>query len=342
MLRELCNDLCIRISKKARSGIGQVVGFLAQKAGMRVVSADAVLLPTGFSMFNNELAKQVGVERAVMHQKIKGWQEYNCRHEKQSHFRHDRWWTYGTPEYWFKNEFIWSSVSTIRRAFNDLEKAGLVAIDRSNGQMWLSALAGETVNLNAGSFNLQLDLFKPDSDASNRRSSIEKQTSLKQTKAKGQTPFRAARKDAVADFAIPEHREEVGEVRESRESDFDGRDVLAQLPGELVTSWTDAKLPLEQLVAQHGVECINRKWDEAKNFKSQVAGLRTLLAKAPFPLSVPPPSPAEPPTEPDWMPEITEPKTPAADEPVQSDAASKSWLEAHVAPALLANGGVTW
>ncbi len=340
MLRSLCNELCIRAQLRLRV----FVVWLAAICGLKVVEAEAVILPKGFLMFDNALAKQVGVERAAIYQKIKGWQEYNCRQGKQSHFRHDRWWTYGTPEYWLKNEFIWSSISTIRRAFNDLEKAGLMAIDRAGGELWLSALAGETVNLTTPSFNVQLDLFNVDSEASNRRSSIGNPSTLKQAKGKGQTTFRAPRKAAVADFAIPEYRDQVGEIRESREGDVDGRDILAQLPGELVTGWTDAKLPLEQLVAQHGVERINRKWDEAKNFKSQVAGLRTLLAKAPAPyppVPPPPPSTADDTTEQDWTSEdVGQISIPMQKE--SGDTASKSWLEKHVDPALLANGGVSW
>jgi hypothetical protein len=76
MFRRICNELCI----KTRQYIRPMAAKLAGWAGLTI-------LPEGFSMFSNDLAKQVGVERATMHQKLKGWQEHNRRYNKRSHFQ---------------------------------------------------------------------------------------------------------------------------------------------------------------------------------------------------------------------------------------------------------------
>jgi len=344
MFGTLCNELCIRMRQTASTLLGKAAGVLARRAGLKVVEAEAVTLPKGFMMFDPALAKEVGLERAVIYQKIKGWQEYNARHEKRSHFRQERWWTYGRPEWWLEKEFIWSSLSTVRRAFNDLEKAGLMLVERVNGDWWMSALAGETVNLTPGASVVQMSLFNLESPVSEWRSSISKPQSSKQSKASKQTTKRAgARKDAVADFNLPEHRESIAEIREASETEQDGRDVLALLPGALVTQWTDAKLPLESLVAKHGAEVINATWSKAAGFKNQVAGLRTLLANAPAPRSAAPPVPDPDATEPDREETPSPEVTPIFDIPDLADDRAKreererqEWLKAHVSPELLA------
>jgi hypothetical protein len=346
MLRELCNQLCIRMSKYSHKGIGQVARWLAAKAGLKVVAADAVLLPKGFSMFDNALAKQVGADRAAMYQKIKGWQEYNCRKDKRSHFRQDRWWTYGRPEYWLENEFVWSSLTTVRRAFKDLEKAGLMIIDQAGGNYWLSAISGETVNLATAQTTLQLGLFEVDNGVPNRRSSIEKPSTLKQAKGKGQTTYRAPRKDAVVDFPIPETRNSVDdEMRESRDVDGDGHDELYGLPTALIEGWTDTKVSLNDLVAKYGAEQIKATWPKVQGFNQPIAGLRTVLKNTPSPRSAPPPSPAADDTEPDGLfEEVPGNETPAIDEPIREpeltpEQIRQAWLEAHVSPELLATMG---
>lgn len=326
MFRVLCNELCIRMKVL----LVPIIIWLAHRAGLKVVEAEAVMLPKGFMMFDPALAKEVGLERAVVYQKIKGWQEHNARHQKRSHFRQDRWWTYGRPEWWLEKEFIWSSLSTVRRAFNDLEKAGLMLVDRVNGEWWMSALAGEAVNLTPGASAVQMDLFNLESPVSEWRSSIGKPQSSKQAKASKQPIKRTgARKDAVADFNLPEYRDQVGEIREASETAVDGRDVLAQLPGALVTQWTDAKLPLEALVAQHGADVINATWAKASGFKNQVAGLRTLLAaNPPAPVSALPPSPAEDATESDYEEQTASPDdTPIFDIPdlAEDDPNTATW-----------------
>lgn len=348
MLRVLCNELCIRV----QSRLAPLVIWLAAWCGLKVVAADATLLPKGFQMFNVELAKQVGVDRAVMHQKLKGWQEFNQRKGNQSHYRQGRWWTYGRPEYWLENEFVWSSLSTIKRAFKDLEKAGLLMIDQTGGNYWLSALVGETVNLNASQVNVQLSLFSADLSGSNRPSSIvNPQTQKAKVKRqRGNHARPGIRKDAVADFVIPEHREEVGEVREAKEVPQEGRDILRELPGQLVTEWTDSKLPLEVFAAAHGVDAINREWAKTTTYKSRVAGLRTRLGALPSPRSAPPPSTGDTTEQDGTSDDIAGNDTPAVD----LDADFREWqaqlLEAEkarqvspFAPELLAKGvGASW
>ena len=285
MFRTLCNKLFIRASSVLRPVLVWGARRMAAAAGLP-------LLPPGFSMFSDALAKEIGVERAVMHQKLKGWQEYNRRRNKRSHFRQGKWWTYGKPEYWQQNEFIWTSLSTVRRAFRDLEKAGLLLRDEIGGDLWLCAVAGEAVNLTPQAVNLQMELFNLESDASNRRSSIVNPTSSSEAigKRTNNKP-RAPRKAAVAVFNIPESRNEVDvEIRENPEHGDEGHDELAGLPGQLVTDWTDQRVTLGQFVAKHGVSRINQAWKDAAGFDSQIAGMRTLLKKAPLPPAAPPPS----------------------------------------------------
>ncbi len=296
----LCNQLCINLKQTIRP----LVLWLAAWCGIPI-------LPAGFQMFDPALAKQVGVERAAMYQKIKGWQNYNERLGKGSHYRRGRWWTYGRPEYWLESEFIWSSLSTVKRAFKDLEKAGLLLIDQAGGEYWISALSNEAVNLNGGATSLQLPLFTVNSDGSNRPSSIE---TLQKQKAKAKHPTTARpgiRKDAVADFHIPEHRDAIPEQRETREGQDEGHDMLRDLPGELVTAWADTKLSLETFVAAHGLDDVLNAWNQTSTYKNRVGGLRSRLTMKPSPTSAPPPSTGDEPTEPDWTEDID--RTPAID-----------------------------
>jgi hypothetical protein len=306
------------MGKYSHQILRKVAYWTAKRAGLTI-------LPTGFSMFNEALAKEVGVERAAIHQKIRGWQEHNQRYNKRSHFRRDHWWTYGTPEYWHKTAFIWTSLSTVRRAFDDLEKGGLMLRDRIDGKVWLCALAGETVNLKPVDSNLQLSLFDLTGDVSNRRSSIENLQSYSSSKHKRQ-PSISPRKDAVADFTLPETRNSVDvEIRESREGCDEGTDELAGLPSALIAGWLDTKIPLTQLVAKHGVDRVREAYANAQGFKNPIAGTRTLLAKSPAPSFALPPSPADEPTEPDWT-EDDSPinQTPAIDVP-NEDPNARIW-----------------
>lgn len=316
MFRALCNQLCIRTKKKLRPMIRKA----ALWAGVPV-------LPEGFSMFNDEIAQRAGVDRAAMHQKLKGWQEYNQREGKRSHFRGGRWWTYGRPEYWLEKEFAWSSLSTVKRAFKDLEMAGLLLIEQSGGQMWLSALTGEAVNLNGGAVNLQLPLFNLDSSASNWPSSIQESTTPSSAKTKRQSKPRkkvSPRQSVVADFNFPEQQEYIGEKREAQEAGEEGYDILRALPGELVTAWRDKSLPLEAYAAAHGVDLINAVWPQTTGYKNRIAGLRDRIGQAPSPRSANPPS-GDDTTEQDWTAEEDDELVTAAPEPEVTGPNAETW-----------------
>lgn len=118
----------------------------------------------------------------------------------------------------------------------------------------------------------------------------------------------------------------------SRERDFhpegiDQTKFFQDDPPDSVPPYLREQMPsaeIRQQLAAHSqqlglktyAEVINR----CANARSWEYVLKALANEhAPTPLSAPPPSPAEAPTEPDWMPEITKPETPAADEPVKSD-----------------------
>lgn len=289
MFRTLCNQLCITINKLTRSVMGQVARWSAAKAGLTI-------LPPGFSMFNNELAKAHGVDRAAIFQKLKGWQDYNQRHDKRSHYRQGQWWTYGRPEYWHEKEFGWVSLSTVKRAFKELQEKGLLLIDQSGGQMWLCATSAGQVKLDSRESNLQLSLPILDSAGSKWPSSIRESSKDSSAKVKRQSAGRAragVRKDAVADFNLPKPENKADfETHENRDSDVEGQDVLHELPGQLVTGWRDSGTPIDVFVSQHGIAAIRNAWEQASRFDDRIAGTRYLLGQAPTPSSAPPPSPA--------------------------------------------------
>jgi len=45
------------------------------------------VLPTGFSMFSDEMAKEIGVEQAIVYQKVSGWIRHNERHASKTHYK---------------------------------------------------------------------------------------------------------------------------------------------------------------------------------------------------------------------------------------------------------------
>ena len=349
MLRELCNQLCIRMSKNTYRNVGKLASWLASKAGMKTVEADAVLLPKGCRPIPKHyydgspavLLQLKDGNRAILHQVMKNWQVSNEQTGKHWFMKGDQWGTKSDPKTWHQQVFPFLTLRTVKAMIADLADASLLVIDGAWCQPLKAVFAGaEQMALPLGKdFQQPGKLFHSSIDSKSNSSKIKtsKQTSI--------TP----RKAAVAEFSLPETQNKADFVtHESRDHDVEGRDVLHDLPGELVTQWTDEKLPLEQLVAIQGVERVNAKWQEARSFKNQVAGLRTLLKKSPS--FVAPPSPAaDEPTEPDWTEDdVPGNDTPAIDiddlimKPMSAAEKERAWIEAHVAPALLANGGVQW
>lgn len=292
MFRRICNELCINIRKKAQRAFAKIARFAAARAGLTI-------LPPGFSMFNNDIAEAHGVDRAAIHHKLLSWQRYNERHHKQDHFRKGNWWTYGSAKWWQEHEFGWVSEPTIKRAFKDLREAGLLLMDPVAGRPWLCAIAAETVKLSPVGINLQLPLFKSDLEDSNRIPTIGKSTTSlsRQKSSKQKTP--APRKAAVAVFNIPEPRNNADLSRhESHDAEVEGRDMLADLPGELVDGWRDPNFTIGAFAQQYGAPAINWAWEEAATgFDNRIAGARTILKCSPAPSSALPPSPKNDPGE---------------------------------------------
>jgi len=349
MFSVLCNQLCIRIRQYTYRNVGIVAGWLAKRAGLKVVEADAVLLPKGcrpipkhyYDVDPAVLNQLKDGNRAILHQVMKNWQVSNEQTGKHWFMNGDRWGTKSDPKTWHQQVFPFLTLRTVKAMIADLADASLLVIDGA----WCQPLKAVFAGAEQMALPLGKDFQQPGKVF---YSSIDSKSNSSKNKTGKQTS-NIPRKAAVAEFSLPETRNKADfETHESPDFEVEGRDVLHELPGELVTQWTDDKLPLEQLVAIHGVERVNAKWQEARSFKNQVAGLRTLLKKSPG--FAPPPSPAaDVPTEPDWTEDdIPGNDTPAIDiddlilKPMSAAEKERAWIEAHVAPALLANGGVQW
>ena len=74
------------------------------------------------------LAVLVGLNEAIALQQVHYWLTNISRDasKKETHFRDGQWWVYNTYEDWQVKNFPFWSVPTIRRAFNGLEKKGLL------------------------------------------------------------------------------------------------------------------------------------------------------------------------------------------------------------------------
>lgn len=117
-MREFCNNHCIRI-----------LSWLAAWFGLRLVAADAVLLPKGWMMFDPALAKAIGINPAIVFQKIDGWVQHNRR--KGKNVRNGRAWSYNSIPDWGK-EFYWLHPGTVGRLIRDLESAGRLVSAQPN------------------------------------------------------------------------------------------------------------------------------------------------------------------------------------------------------------------
>lgn len=317
MLREICNQFCIRIDKDIRFVMGQMAGWLANKAGLKVVAADAALLPKGcrpiplhfYDVDPAVLNQLKDGNRAILHQKMKNWQVSNEQTGKHWFMNGDQWGTKSDPKHWHKEVFPFVTLRTVKAMIADLAEASLLVIDGA----WCQPLKAEFSGAEQLALNLGKDFQQP------RKvfpSSIESKSNSSKNKTRKQTPINA-RKDAVADFRIFDARNQVdAEIHESREAGNDGHDELYGLPDALVDGWTDANMPLQAIVAQHGKERVNEAYAMAEGFKNRIAGTRTLLAKYASPRSAPPPSPAaDDDTEPDGLfEEVPGNETPAIDD----------------------------
>lgn len=120
--------------KKAKGIFVKFLIRLCQWAGLtiagpdeQVVPAGATLLPAGFSMFEDQLAAEIGLHQAIVVQKIAGWAAYNQRKGSSQHYHDGRWWTYGSLAFW-QQQMCWWSEPTVKRHFADLERDGWLLI----------------------------------------------------------------------------------------------------------------------------------------------------------------------------------------------------------------------
>jgi hypothetical protein len=120
-------------------------------ADEQIVPSSATLLPAGFSMFDDRLAAGMGLQKAIVYQKIAGWTLYNERRASAQHRRDGRWWTYGSYNYW-QSQMPWWSESTVKRHLADLVDDGWLSADVTrDGVRWYTpSRKSRTVNLHAG------------------------------------------------------------------------------------------------------------------------------------------------------------------------------------------------
>lgn len=295
MLRKLCNELCIRISKYSYSALGKVAGWAAAKAKLKVVAADAVLLPAGcraipqhhYDVNPATLRRLQDGNRAILHQAMQNWQIWNEKADKRQFINGDQWGTKSDPDYWHDEFFPFLNIRTVKKMIADLVEDALLVVDGD----WC-----QPVKVFSGAEQLTLDFGKDFHQPGKVfHSSIHKESNSLKNKSRKQSSKQTRagiRKDAVADFNIPEPPDKAAlEIHEYRESSDEGFDELVGLPTALIEGWTDTKTPLKVIVAQHGKARVNDTWEKAQGFKNRIAGTRTLLAKSPTSSSAAPPSP---------------------------------------------------
>ncbi len=86
--------------------------------------ASMLLIDSYPLMFQPELAVLTSVNEAIVIQQLHYWLKQNK--DKPTHYRDGHVWCWNTYEEWRENNFPFWSVSTIKRAFTDLEARGLV------------------------------------------------------------------------------------------------------------------------------------------------------------------------------------------------------------------------
>jgi len=82
------------------------------------------------------LAKEIGLNQAVILQQIHYWLTIIQRKKDISHFLEDRWWVYNSYKEWQDDNFPFWSVSTIQRIMLDLEKSGLILATQPHKDKW--------------------------------------------------------------------------------------------------------------------------------------------------------------------------------------------------------------
>lgn len=75
-------------------------------------------------LLRKKLAKEIGLNEAIVLNQLHYWVEKNKRARKNLH--DNKYWVYNTYESWQENDFEYWSIETIKRTFAKLEKSGLV------------------------------------------------------------------------------------------------------------------------------------------------------------------------------------------------------------------------
>ena len=79
---------------------------------------------------NKALARELGLNEALVMQQINYWIEINKRSVKNYH--DGKYWTYNSIRAWQENDFDYMSVDTVKRTFTKLAKAGYLLVGNYN------------------------------------------------------------------------------------------------------------------------------------------------------------------------------------------------------------------
>lgn len=75
--------------------------------------------------FSELIAKDVGVEEAIMFSNIYFWVDHNAKKESEYHFHEDTYWMFNTIRDFTEQYCFWTT-SAIRRILTNLEKNGYI------------------------------------------------------------------------------------------------------------------------------------------------------------------------------------------------------------------------
>lgn len=79
---------------------------------------------------NKTLAREIGLNEALVLQQINYWIEINKK--SGNNYFEGKYWTYNSIRAWQENDFDYMSVDTVKRTFSKLEKMGLVLCQYKN------------------------------------------------------------------------------------------------------------------------------------------------------------------------------------------------------------------
>ncbi len=79
---------------------------------------------------NKTLAREIGLNEALVLQQINYWIEINKR--AGNNYFEGRYWTYNSIRAWHENDFDYMSIDTVKRTFSKLEKMGYLLVGNFN------------------------------------------------------------------------------------------------------------------------------------------------------------------------------------------------------------------